>query len=132
MGCVVTQQLAGADVVRSQLSLGTAAARTLATTTKSVPQMQEISSRWLLRILPWVQTTGGVYRVNRRLSYAVGDGRITFTNTGAQVRVIPQELCELSVLRGFDDGDALAGLAERFVQREYQPGEAIVEAGQPA
>ncbi|MET9000202.1 Crp/Fnr family transcriptional regulator, partial [Amycolatopsis sp. NPDC004169] len=33
-------------------SLGRAAARTLATTTKSVPQMQGISSRWLLKVLP--------------------------------------------------------------------------------
>ena len=45
--------------------------------------MQGISSRWLLRVLPWVETKGGVYRVNRRLSYAVGDGRVTFTNVGA-------------------------------------------------
>lgn len=35
-----------------QSSLGTAAARNLATTTKSAPQMQEITSRWLLRMLP--------------------------------------------------------------------------------
>ena len=57
------------------MSLGTAAARNLATTTKSVPQMQGISPRWLLRMLPWVEVAGGAYRVNRRLSYAVGDGR---------------------------------------------------------
>ena len=88
-------------------SLGTAAARNLATTTKSVPQMQEITSRWLLRMLPWVQVSGGTYRVNRRLSYAVGDGRVTFTTTGAEVRVIPQELCELPLLRGFDDDEVL-------------------------
>ncbi len=37
---------------KPQQSLGTAAARNLATTTKSAPQMQEISSRWLLRTLP--------------------------------------------------------------------------------
>lgn len=85
----------GSDAEKSQLSLGTAAARQLATTTKSVPQMQGISSRWLLKLLPWVQVSGGVYRVNRRLSYAVGDGRVTFTTTGAKVHVIPQELCEL-------------------------------------
>ena len=47
-----------------------------ATTTKSAPQMQGITSRWLLRVLPWVEATGGAYRVNRRLSYAVGDGRV--------------------------------------------------------
>ncbi|WP_067177672.1 family 2B encapsulin nanocompartment shell protein [Microtetraspora niveoalba] len=115
-----------------QLSLGTAAARNLATTTKSVPQMQEITSRHLLRILPWVQVAGGVYRVNRRLSYALGDGRITFVSTGADVRVIPAELCELPTLRRFDDGDVLEALAGRFTQREFEPGEVIVGAGAPA
>jgi Phage capsid-like protein/Cyclic nucleotide-binding domain len=113
-------------------SLATAAARNLATTTKSVPQMQGITSRWLLRMLPWVQASGGVYRVNRRLSYAIGDGRVTFTNVGAQVRVVPPELCELPLLRGFDDEAALTALADRFVQQEYAPGDVIVEAGQPA
>lgn len=39
---------------RQQHSLTTAAARNLATTAKSVPQMQAITSRWLLRVLPWV------------------------------------------------------------------------------
>ncbi|WP_431898032.1 family 2B encapsulin nanocompartment shell protein [Nonomuraea sp. bgisy101] len=114
-----------------QLSLSTAAARNLATTTKSVPQMQEITSRHLLRVLPWVQAIGGVYRVNRRLTYAVGDGRVTFTSTGAEVRVIPGELAELPALRGFDDQEALAALAGRFTQREVQPGETIVESGTP-
>jgi CRP-like cAMP-binding protein len=114
------------------LSLATAAARNLATTTKSVPQMQGITSRWLLRVLPWVEASGGVFRVNRRLSYAVGDGRVTFTTTGAEVRVIPAELGELPVLRGFDDAEVLAALAGRFVQREFAAGSTLVEAGQPA
>ncbi|GAA4906905.1 Cyclic nucleotide-binding domain-containing protein [Stackebrandtia albiflava] len=113
---------------RSQ-SLSTAAARNLATTTKSVPQMQGISSRWLLKILPWVQTAGGVYRVNRRLSYTVGDGRVTFTNVGSEVRVVPQELRELPLLRDFGDEEVLAELAGRFVQQEFEPGAVIAETG---
>lgn len=115
-----------------QLSLGTAAARNLATTTKSAPQMQEITSRWLLKLLPWVQTKGGVYRVNRRLSYTVGDGRVTFTNTGAAIQVIPQELTELPLLRGFDNVDVLTALANQFVQQEYAADDVIVELGQSA
>ncbi|MEQ0562413.1 family 2B encapsulin nanocompartment shell protein [Amycolatopsis sp. NEAU-NG30] len=114
------------------LSLSRAAARTLATTTKSVPQMQGISSRWLLKLLPWVEVSGGAYRVNRRLSYAVGDGRVTFTTTGAQVRVIPPELGELAPLRGFDDEEVLTELADRFTQHEYEPGDALVEFGSQA
>jgi hypothetical protein len=122
----------GNEADKPQTSLSTAAARKLASTTKSAPQMQGISSRWLLKVLPWVQVSGGVYRVNRRLSYAVGDGRVTFTSTGARVQVIPQELCELPFLRGFADETVLAALADRFVQREFKPGDIITQAGTPA
>jgi len=114
-----------------QLSLSTAAARNLATTTKSVPQMQGITSRWLLKVLPWVQTEGGVYRVNRRLTYTVGDGRIEFVKTGSRVQVIPRELGELAVLRGFEDVDVLTTLAGRFAQRDFEAGEVLVEEGAP-
>ncbi|WP_412544448.1 family 2B encapsulin nanocompartment shell protein [Longispora sp. K20-0274] len=124
----------GTDVEgeQRQQSLATAAARNLATTTKSVPQMQEITSRWLLRVLPWVQAGGGAYRVNRRLTYAVGDGRVTFVSTGATVSVVPQELGELALLRGFDDEDVLSALAGRFTQREFEAGDVIVEFGHVA
>ncbi|MFI5639645.1 family 2B encapsulin nanocompartment shell protein [Streptomyces goshikiensis] len=115
-----------------QTSLGTAAARNLATTTKSAPQMQEITSRWLLRMLPWVETKGGAYRVNRRLTYTVGDGRIEFVQDGAHVRVIPRELGEIAMLRGFDDVEVLTALAGRCVQRDFRPGEVLVERGTPA
>ncbi|WP_327067560.1 family 2B encapsulin nanocompartment shell protein [Kitasatospora sp. NBC_01302] len=121
----------GSSTENQQQSLGTAAARNLATTTKSAPQMQGISSRWLLRTLPWVQVSGGTYRVNRRLSYAVGRGRVSFVKTGAEVRIVPPSLRELPVLRDFEDDAVLEQLAGRFVQREFQAGEVIFEAGQP-
>ncbi|HWH12264.1 MAG TPA: cyclic nucleotide-binding domain-containing protein, partial [Solirubrobacteraceae bacterium] len=116
---------------KPQMSLSTTAARNLATTTKSVPQMQGISSRWLLKVLPWVNVTAGAYRVNRRLSYAVGDGRVTFTNSGGEVKVIPAELGELPLLRGYEDLDVLSALADRFTQEEFQAGDVIVTAGGP-
>ena len=114
-----------------RLSLGTAAARNLATTTKSVPQMQGISTRWLLKLLPWVRAAGGAYRVNRRVSYSVGDGRITFMNGGTDLQIVPRELGELAPLRGFDDEPVLEALSGRFTREEYQPGEVIVESGAP-
>ncbi|MEU6478382.1 family 2B encapsulin nanocompartment shell protein [Streptomyces sp. NPDC047017] len=117
---------------RPQQSLGTAAARNLATTTKSVPQMQEISSRWLLRMLPWTEVQGGTYRVNRRLTYAVGDGRITFVKTGDRVEVIPAELGELPVLRGYEDDEVLSELAQRCRQREIGAGQVIASFGNQA
>ncbi|MFE6336726.1 family 2B encapsulin nanocompartment shell protein [Streptomyces sp. NPDC057806] len=120
------------DEGRPQQSLGTGAARNLATTTKSAPQMQEISSRWLLRMLPWVNVQGGTYRVNRRLTYAVGDGRVTFVKTGDRVEVIPAELCELPALRDYEDQEVLTELARRCEQRELAAGEVLVSFGSPA
>ncbi len=56
-----------------QLSLSAAAARNLANATVTVPQKGRITPRWLLRLLPYVNVDGGVYRVNRVAREA--DGR---------------------------------------------------------
>jgi CRP-like cAMP-binding protein len=111
---------------RRQLSLSTAAASNLATTTKSVPQMQAITPRWLLRMLPWVEASGGTYRVNRRLTHTVGDGRVSFTTEAGQLRVIPGGLRELPMLRDFDEPEVLSALVGRFTQRELGVGDALV------
>jgi CRP-like cAMP-binding protein len=114
-----------------QTALGTAAAKNLATTTKTAPQMQGITSRWLLKMLPWVQVSGGTYRVNRRLTYSTGRGRLSFAQTGSEVRLVPPTLGELPVLRGFDDQELLTELAGRFAQREFEAGEVIAAIGAP-
>ncbi|MFH8682002.1 family 2B encapsulin nanocompartment shell protein [Streptomyces lydicus] len=114
-------------------SLGTQAARQLATTTKSEPQMQAITSRWLLKSLPWVDVKGGTYRVNRRLQLRVGRGRVEFEQNGANdIRVIPRTLTELPALRGYDDGEVLKEIAGRFRVREVRAGQVLFEAGEPA
>ncbi|GGU50095.1 Crp/Fnr family transcriptional regulator [Streptomyces albospinus] len=131
MVTIAGETLPGSAEETPNSSLSTAAARNLATTTKTAPQMQGITSRWLLRLLPWVQVSGGTYRVNRRLAYTVGDGRIDFDIIGTQVSIIPDELRELPSLWEFTDTEVLAALGERFTQHEYTPGEMIAEAGTP-
>ena len=112
-------------------SLSTQAARQLATTTKSEPQMQAISSRWLLRTLPWVDVKGGTYRVNRRLQLRIGRGRVQFEQNGADdIKVIPETLTELPVLRGYSDIDVLKEVATRFRVREVRAGQVLFQAGQ--
>jgi len=114
------------------LSLSTAAARNLATTTKSQPQMRGITSRWLLRRLPWEEVSGGTYRVNRRLSLSVGRGRVAFVQSGADdIRPVPETLREIPVMRGFDDDALLAELASLFTPRDFSAGDVLAEAGHP-
>ncbi|MFF4607132.1 family 2B encapsulin nanocompartment shell protein [Streptomyces sp. NPDC001339] len=131
MVTIIDESLPGSAEEFQNSSLSTGAARNLATTTKTPPQMQGITSRWLLRLLPWVQVSGGTYRVNRRLAYIVGDGRIDFDINGTDASIIPDELRELPALRDFTDTEVLAALGRRFTQHEYAPGELIAEAGTP-
>ncbi|HSI64323.1 MAG TPA: family 2A encapsulin nanocompartment shell protein [Candidatus Saccharimonadia bacterium] len=49
----------------THFSLTAAAARNLATATVTVPQWDEITPRWLHKLLPWVDIDGGVYRINQ-------------------------------------------------------------------
>ncbi|AFY61732.1 family 2A encapsulin nanocompartment shell protein [Synechococcus sp. PCC 6312] len=48
-----------------QLALGDVAARQLANATKTVPQLETISPRWLVRLLHWLPVEAGIYRVNQ-------------------------------------------------------------------
>jgi hypothetical protein len=113
-------------------ALSTATAKNLATTTKTVPQMQGISARWLLRMLPWVDVAGGTYRVNRRLSYAVGVDRVRCYVNGEGVRIVPGSLREIPLFAGFPDDAVLADLTWRFVPQQVEAGTTVVEQGSPA
>ena len=54
-----------ADQRDTHTALGDVAARQLANATKTVPQMSNISPRWLTHLLQWVPVEAGIYRVNR-------------------------------------------------------------------
>ena len=53
------------DYTMIHTSLDPNAARLLAHTTKSLPMMENITPRWLLKFLHWVPVEAGVYRANR-------------------------------------------------------------------
>src|ERR1700675_1672126 len=46
-------------------ALGDSAARQLANTTKTAPQLTAITPRWLVQLLNWVPVESGTYRVNK-------------------------------------------------------------------
>ncbi|OIJ96393.1 family 2B encapsulin nanocompartment shell protein [Streptomyces monashensis] len=113
-----------------RLTLGPDAARQLADTTKTTPQMRGITPRYLLRALPWVDVDSGVYRVNRRRTYVLGDDRISTTDDDTP-RVIAGDLRELPYLREADE-TLLAELAGAFTQVTFGPGEILAQEGAPA
>lgn len=54
-----------AEIKQQQTALGDVAARQLAIATRTVPQMETISPRWLTHLLNWVPVESGVYRLNK-------------------------------------------------------------------
>ncbi|MBC7301579.1 MAG: hypothetical protein H5T78_11545 [Nocardia sp.] len=105
-------------------------AQTLTHTIEPGPQIQGISSRRLSRARPWVQVAG-TYRVNRRLTHTVGNGKVEFVVDEPGARAIPQELRELPPVRDTDDDQFLRPLAENFVQYDLDPGTCVAEFGEP-
>lgn len=113
----------------NQTSLGVSAARTLATVTKTPPQMRGISSRWLLQLLPWVQTTGGVYRVNRRKMIRLDEGRVSFTGSGDDIALVPLSLRALPMLRTYRNNGVIETIAAAFSVQTFDAGAELTTAG---
>ncbi|MEV5241499.1 family 2B encapsulin nanocompartment shell protein [Streptomyces cinnamoneus] len=114
--------------MNDRLSLGPDAARQLATTTKTTPQMRGITPRYLLRALPWVDVESGVYRVNRRRTFVLGDDRISCYGDGGTHRVVPEDLRELPFLREADEA-LLTELAGAFTEVPFEAGQVIADEG---
>lgn len=110
-------------------SIDVKAARQLATTTKTVPQMAGITPRWLLRMLPWVNVESGTYRVNRRKPVARRLSRVQLSADGT--KVVPASLRAIGFLH-----DASAAFLEQMAQRlrpeSHAVGDVIAKEGDPA
>lgn len=112
----------------NRLSLSPDAARQLATTTKTKPQMRAITPRYLLRALPWVDVESGVYRVNRRRTFVLGDDRISSYSENGTHRIIPEDLREVPYLREADAA-LLDELSSAFTEVPFEPGEVLAQDG---
>jgi CRP-like cAMP-binding protein len=108
--------------------LGVTAARNLATTTKTVPQLQAITPRWLLSLLPWVQVEAGTYRVNRVKVVLRHDERIAALVEGGRARLTPGNLRALALFRDLDES-LIAQVAERLTSEQAEPGQVVVPEG---
>ncbi len=111
-----------------QHSLSTKVARQLSTTTKTVPMMQEITPRWILKLLPWVQVESGTYRVNRRKVVVRDDKKIFFTEAGDRISLEPNNLRSMCLFRDVEE-PVLDAIAPMFVMKKYRSGQTIIKEG---
>ena len=67
-------------------ALGDVAARQLANATKTAPQLERITPRWLTHLLQWVPVEAGIYRLNR----VRDESSVTVDCSGRDERDLPQ------------------------------------------
>ena len=106
------------------------AARQLATTTKSVPQMVGITPRYLTRLLPWVEVNSGTYRVNRQKVMLMQEAKIRFDFEGGESHLQAHHLRTLSLFRNVEE-EILKTLAGKFKGETFAAGELIIREGDP-
>ena len=103
-------------------------ARNLATATVTAPQNAEATPRWLLRLLPWVDVNGGVYRVNRREQVTPKGGKISTHLEGDVLRVKAGNLQSIPLFHGLSH-DALEGIAAQLTAEQFAAGAVIANEG---
>ena len=111
-----------------QRSVTTATARKLATTTKTAPQMGSITPRLLLKLLPWVQVSGGTFRVNRTKVELRKSERLPIQYINGIPSFTAQSLKTIPLFSEFAD-DIVARLSRSFESTELEIGQTFVEEG---
>ncbi|MBL4585515.1 MAG: Crp/Fnr family transcriptional regulator, partial [Flavobacteriales bacterium] len=106
-------------------------ARPLTTTHKTKPQMEGISSRSLLKALPWVNVTGGFYRVNRRQVLEIRPGMVTFVDNGGVPEIYGPSLAQMPGFRAIDDEDVLNQIAAAAVVQDFDKDDDVISDGTP-
>ena len=111
-----------------QRSVTTATARRLATTTKTAPQMGSITPRLLLKLLPWVQVSGGTFRVNRTKVELRKNDRLPIQFLNGVPSFAAKDLKSIPLFSEFDD-EILNRLASSFEANEVDVDKLFVEEG---
>ena len=111
-----------------QRSVTTATARRLATTTKTAPQMGSITPRLLLKLLPWVQVSGGTFRVNRTKVELRKNDRLPIQYVNGVPSFTAKNLKAIPLFSEFDD-EIVNRLVNSFEATEVDVDKLFVEEG---
>ncbi|MBL7765064.1 MAG: cyclic nucleotide-binding domain-containing protein [Chitinophagaceae bacterium] len=103
--------------------------------TKTKPQMEGVSSRNVIKHLPWVNVSGGNYRVNRRQILEIRPNEVSFLPVGNDQskgpQILAQSLNQMPSLSKIKDQAVLEELAASAVRQEYDKDSVILHEGTP-
>lgn len=110
-------------------SLSVKQARNLANTTKTVPQMDSVTPKWFMKLLPWVNLEAGTFRVNRRKTVFKAAKRIPIVVQNGVTKVTGEQLKGLGFFSEVDIG-VLDELATHFVSESFPMGRPVITQGE--
>ena len=112
-----------------QRSVTTSVARNLAHTTKTSPKMMSITPRWLLSLLPWVQVSGGTYRVNRTKVELTKAQRIAVDVSASDGGLQPESLRSVPLFSRIPE-PVIARMVTRFKVEQVSLGNQLLVEGE--
>jgi hypothetical protein len=112
-----------------QRSVTTSVARNLTHTTKTRPMITSITPRWLLGLLPWVQVTGGTYRVNRTKVELPKAERVDVDVSEHGASFAAESLRNVPLFSGLPEA-LVARMAGQFKTEEVALGNKVIVEGQ--
>lgn len=101
-------------------------ARPLTEISKTRPQMESISSRNLIKFLPWVNVTGGYYRVNRRQVLEIRPGLVTFDPAEQTPTIFGPSLSQMPCMSIIEDEELLKRIAASAEVARFNKNDKIV------
>ncbi len=117
--------------IDAKQSLNIQEARNLANTTKSVPQMESSTPRWLLKMLPWINLEAGIYRVNRRKTAARPRLKLALAEPGGTEKIVGAQLKNIPLFENCDEA-FLDDLAAKFRIESVAMNQTLMNKGDPA
>lgn len=115
---------------RTRISLPKEQARQLTTTQKTRPMMEAISSRHLLKVLPWIDVKGGFYRVNRRQILEIVPRLVSFFDNNGKPILFGPSLSQIPSFRNIRDEALLSAIAAEGVEQDFKNNDKIVDDGE--
>jgi len=120
--------MAGEPNSQTQQSVSAKAARKLAHTTLTPPQMVGITPRLILKLLPWVQVQAGTYRVNRKRVVLKLDDKIRVDVVEGEALIESRHLRSVSLFENVDE-ELIRSMASGFINEHFGADEVIVKEG---
>ena len=90
--------------------------------------MEEITPRWLLSLLPWIDVESGTYRVNKRKIFQRDTKRLQIEFADERFQLAPDQLKSIGIFKNLDEA-VVEEIANHLETEHHDIGGMVIEEG---